>query len=136
MKTIRKGVAITLREKVYLCDIAVMLYRSNLRPCIVLLDSLSPYGEEITRATANIPNEFLVGQPPSRFAAKTWSENEGLWEQLEELCVYGTRTPLFEKCAGLAPISPYVQARIYDFSPEAKGVFNELYEKAMAEKGL
>ena len=136
MKTIRKGVYITLHGKTYLCDIAVTLYRSNLRPCIVLLDGLSPFGEEIARATANVPDELMAGQPAHRFAAKTWSENEGLWEQLEEVCIYCTMIPLFEKTALLLPLSKWVQAKVYDFSPEAVSSFNELHEKALAEKGL
>lgn len=136
MKTIRKGISITLQGKTYLCDLAVTLYRSNLRPCVVLLDGISPYGEELTRATANVPEEFMVGQPAHRFAAKTWSENEGLWPQLEEVCIQGTMTPLFEKCATLLPISKYVQAQVYGFSPEARVAFNELHEKALAEKWL
>lgn len=136
MKTIRKGITITLHGKTYLCDLAVTLYRSNLRPCIILLDGLSPYGEELCRATANVPDEFLAGQPPSRFAAKTWSENEGLWEQLEEVCFQGTMTPLFQKCANLLPISKFVRAQVYDFAPEARGAFHELHEKAVAERGL
>lgn len=136
MKTIRKGISITLHGKTYLCDLAVTLYRSNLRPCLVLLDGLSPYGEEITRATANVPDEFMAGQPAHRFTAKTWSENEGLWEQLEEVCIQGTMTPLFEKSAVLLPISKWVQAKVYGFSPEAREAFSLLHEKALAERGL
>ena len=136
MKTIRKGISITLHGKTYLCDLAVTLYRSNLRPCIILLDGLSPYDEEITRATANVPDEFMAGLLPPCFAAKTWSENEGLWEQLEEVCIQGTMIPLFQQTARLLPISQYVQAKVYTFAPEAMATFNELHEKAMAERGL
>lgn len=136
MKTIRKGVGLILQGKLYLTDIAVTLYRSNLRPCIIILDGLSPDGEELCRATANVPDEFLAGQLPDRFAAKTWSENEGLWEQLEELCIQGTMTPLFQKCPTILPISGYVKAKVYGFSLEARWAFNELHEKALAERGL
>jgi hypothetical protein len=136
MKTLRKGVSLTLHKKTYLCDIALTLYRSNHRPCIILLDALSPYGEELVRATANVPDELMAGLPPSRFAAKTWGENEGLWDQLEELCIQGTMTPMFQRCSTRLAISPFVHANVWDLAPELKNTFNELYEKALGERNL
>jgi hypothetical protein len=59
--------------------VARFAYNNNV-PALVVYDE---EGEELVRASVNLP-EFATALKPNQTFIKTWSENEGLLEALQE----------------------------------------------------
>lgn len=79
MLTIKRDVPLILASRPYLCDIILTAYANGAPAILIVGAESSPLaGEHLTKATTNQESPL----PPSMFAAKTWSENEGLWSQL------------------------------------------------------
>ena len=71
----------------YLVDVRLMTYKNG-RAALVLTDADSSgvdYGQTVAVLSSNPPEEFTLNYPPFIFGVKTWSENEGLWEQFKDL---------------------------------------------------
>jgi hypothetical protein len=90
MKTLARNIPLTMYGRSYLCDIILGLYTLTKRPAIMLVASrpdslggeLAWDGTPIATASTNAPEEYIQHLTPPHFTAKTYSENEGLWEQL------------------------------------------------------
>ena len=100
VKTLAKNVPLDLGPRKYVVDILLGIYTSSKRPAIILVDSPSSPSailvdsSPVAVATAPAPAEYLQHLSPYFFSAKTWSENEGLWEVLS-LLVDEDENPLF-----------------------------------------
>lgn len=90
MKTLLRNIPLELAGRKYVCDIILGLYQSTKRPAIMLAESrpssMSPQaiwdGSPTAVASTNAPEEYIAHLTKAHFPAKTWTENEGLWEQL------------------------------------------------------
>jgi len=139
-KTVLKGVDITLFDTTYHCDVAIGLYPETLRPAVLLvtspvfLEEHDPiqYSEIIAKASVCVPEEYMQHTPGAHFAAKVWSENEGLWEQLEKLKDVDEE-PLFTN-SGQACTLGFVRAPFYRLSPSLYKVFLEIKAEYLSYK--
>lgn len=130
MKVIKSGVKITLYGHTYLVDVVLGMYANSLRPSVILVDSAKnteAFGEVVAIASTNAPQEFMIGMPEDHFAAKTYSENEGLWEQLEPLLSDETNSPLFLRTSWKLTLG-FIFSPVYSLGPEASNTFLQLKE--------
>lgn len=126
MKTLKSSVPITLHNLTYTCDILLSMYVCNRSPAIILRGSEgSAYeGESITTASVNLKDSL----PPSMFAAKTWSENEGLWSQLLPL-KDEKGLPLFIPTSHSVPCG-FTTAHLVYLGPTAVEAFTTLLQES------
>jgi hypothetical protein len=137
-KLLARNVPLTLAGRQYTCDILLGMYVSTLRPSILLADSrpeslagdIAWLGEPIAIASSNAPVEYLQHLPQTCFAAKTWTENEGLWEQLLELADEHATLPLFIKTKWAVTLG-FAKAPIIQLGHHAEELFHELRNEAM-----
>lgn len=139
-KTVIKGIDITLCGQPYHCDLAVGLYLETLRPAILLVTSPVfieehdpiQYSELLTKASTCVPEEYIQHLPEYCFAAKTWSENEGLWPQLLRLRDENNMV-LFEEL-GQACMMGFVKAPFYELSIPLYDAFLEVKAEYLSNK--
>lgn len=139
-KTVLKGVDISLLGIDYHCDLAVGLYPETMRPAILLLTSPVfieehdpiQYSEIIAKASVCVPEEYIQHLPEYCFAAKVWSENEGLWEQLLSLRDENNMW-LFEDL-GQACMMGFVKAPFYELSSPLYDAFLEVKAEYLSNK--
>lgn len=130
MKVIKKDVEITLRGHTYLCDIVLGVYVNGKRPAITLVEAASnqsALGEVIAIASTNAPPEYLYNMPQHYFAGKNYSENEGLWPQLEPLCFEDTPAPLFLRTSKRLTLGLCVGVPVYDLGPDVAEIFQSFF---------
>lgn len=135
MKLIRKAVPLTLSGSRYTCDILLDLYQSNRRPAIFLCASrpndLSPEkiwsGTPIAIASVNPPEEYIQHLSATHFAAKNYSENAGLWEQLSQLRDKD-RNPLFTPTRWVITLGFANRVHIMDLGPQLRPLYEKLVE--------
>lgn len=123
MKELASNIPITLFGRQYDCTILLAMYAEGGRPAISLF-SKSPEGflEPFRLATLNAP-DFLYGMPPTYTIAKTYSENEGLWEQLFSL-KDSLGKPLFVK-TGVKVTCGFAVCPVIELGPHSTTVWNE-----------
>ena len=130
MKVLKSNVPITLGKYTYHCDIILGLYAQTGQPAIILVDTAEKacsMGETVAIASTSVDPAFLTGMPNSYFAGKNWSENEGLWEQLEPLCFGDTPAPLFLKTSKRLTLGHVVGVPVYDLGPDANEIFQSFF---------
>ena len=130
MKVLKSNVPITLGGITYPCDIILGLYASTKQPAIILVDTAAnreSFGETVTVASVAVDPSYLTGMPNTYFAGKNWSENEGLWEQLEPLCYGDTPAPLFLRTSKRLTLGFCVGVPVYDLGPDAAEVFQAFF---------
>lgn len=134
MKTLAEKIVLTLSGQTYVCDIILAAYHTTKRPSILLSESRpselpaerSWLGEPIAVASTNAPAEYLQHLPRHYFCAKNWTENEGLWEQLE-LVLDKNDDQLFLPTRHQITLG-FARSRIYSLSPWAISLFEDLLE--------
>lgn len=90
MKVIARKIPLTLAGTTHTCNILVGLYAVGSRPAVILVatrpddypGSLAWEGAPLAIASSVCPPEYIQHLSPAHFPAKTWTENEGLWDQL------------------------------------------------------
>ena len=140
MKTVLTSFPITLLDRTYICDLVLSLYLPSRRPCILLFENplnapdenLAQHSDIVAHATTSAPAEFFTGMSPYAFAAKTWTENESLWEQLFELRS-ANGFPLFEP-TGKAFTLGFCRAPVFLLAAHPAHLYNELI--AELDKGI
>lgn len=134
MKTLAKKVPIQLFGTAYTCDVLLGMYENGLRPSIILVTSPEEGNDNATMsepfaiASTNPPPEYIQHLPANCFAGKTYSENQGIWEQLLTLTDENESLPLFAATKWKITLG-FVTAPIYQLGPHA----TELYEQLRAE---
>lgn len=131
MKTLKKNVKLDIAGLYCTADILLAVYHEGKRPAILLVDSRPDdypgehawLGEPIACASTNAPAEYLQHLPTTYFASKNWSENEGLWEQLEPL-EDPTGERLFSPTTTRITLG-FVKSQIYNLSPWAISLYEE-----------
>lgn len=124
MLTIKRDVPLILVSHPYLCDIILTTYASGTPAILIVGAASSPLaGELINKATTN-PEITL---PPSMFAAKTWSENEGLWSQLFPL-TDEDGLPLFIRTNVTTPCG-FTTARLCYLGPSLVEAFSNITQQ-------
>lgn len=131
MTPLATNIPIKLFSDHYTCNMFLGLYTDSLQPAIVLR---TDEGEPFAKATVAVPEEYLMGFRAGTFAVKTWSENEGLWEQLSQLSgVDGN--PLFARTNYPRTQTPASITTGFVLSPlwELRGLALEAYQRALKE---
>lgn len=144
MKPLVLSHTFTLSGVPYICDVLIGLYATSHRPCILLVDAKefsSGWQESISTATTNPPPGFLEGYSFFCFAFKTWSENEGLLEQL--LALKGEDDlPFFVPVrtsngeADLKISLGFCKAPVFTLRGKALDLYTELLKELAAEEEL
>ena len=130
MKVLKSNVPITRGDHTYHCDIILSVYPLTNQPAIILVDTAAnpeAFGETVTVASVSVDPAFLTGMPNTYFAGKNWSENEGLWEQLELLCYGDTPAPLFLRTSKRLTLGFCVGVPVYDLGPDVAEIFQSFF---------
>jgi hypothetical protein len=132
MKTLAEKIVLNLAGQTYVCDILLAAYHMGKRPSILLCESRPSdlpaerawFGEPIAVASTNAPPGYLQHLPLHFFTAKNYSENEGLWEQLELLRDEHDDL-LFPPTPHMVTLG-FTRCRIYSLSPWAISLFEDV----------
>lgn len=128
MRTIAKHVPVTMSGRKYLADVLLGVYASSLRPAIILASSRPDdlpddrvwSAEPLAVASVNPPPGQKLPSAYS-FPAKTWTENEDLWEHLSSLLVDGK--PFFQK-ENITLRFGFCEAPVYSIAPDFRHLFD------------
>jgi hypothetical protein len=139
MKVIASNIPIHLHGQNYTCDLVLGIYASTRRPALTLVSALvQDFGEAIAVVTTNAPDEYLTSLPLPIFCVKTWSENEGLWEQLVSLETDLDNLPLFSRAVNIRTGTPlsitlgFARSPLYDLRHTALRAFYTLSKELEA----